>query len=129
MYYFLFQLINLFYPANNYYETVNQAELSITNHDFVRALSLYDSAFAVQEYPLGQDLYNASLCAIELKDYKKAFSLSLLLANKKVNEEFFLKKSCYSKLRSLPEWPSFINEVKWKQKRLESWTFSNLWVI
>lgn len=109
--YFCASLLTLFNPVNNYYSIINAAEVTLIQGDYSAALKLYDSAFIVQPIPLGQDLYNASLCALRLRDIKKAKDLSLRLGDKGVGPEFFIKNRCYQNIQSDTCWRSFIDQL------------------
>jgi hypothetical protein len=115
MTFFLFLSTVLFGPANNYYSTINAAELDIAGGRYVQAMQRYDTAFAVQPLPLAQDLYNASVCAARLNAREKCLSFCLQLADKGIPPSFFTQKSCYNAIRQSPHWAAFIKEATARQ--------------
>ncbi len=113
MFFFLFLYSMSFNtPQATYYEGINKAELYITRQDYKDALRWYDSAFARQPTGLGQDLYNAALCALETGNEVKALELCRGLAAKGVRPDFFERKACFARLRKSKTWPDFIKAVK-----------------
>lgn len=112
MIFFLFLSTILFGPKNNYYQSVNVAELALAEGNYTKAMQQYDVAFAIQPVPLAQDLYNASLCAIRLNNPEKSLSFCLRLADKGVPPSFFARKSCYSALSKSPHWATFLKEAE-----------------
>lgn len=115
-YLFLLYTLGFTHPAQPYYASINKAEMHLVAGDYERAMQCYDSAFAWQQLPLGQDLYNASLCAVMLKDYARAQLLCLRLSDKGVGLPFFARKACYAPLRKRPDWPAFAGQLEQRQK-------------
>jgi len=56
-----------------HYNFINKAEMAIVDSNYVLAIALYDSAFALKQAPFGSDLYNAAVCASLTKQYEKTF--------------------------------------------------------
>ena len=123
---FLFLSTILFSPENSYYPTINAAELAIADGNYELAMQQYDAAFAVQPIPLAQDLYNASLCAIQLNNPEKSMSLCLQLADKGVPVSFFSKKSSYASIRKNTHWTAFVQEAEERQAAFKERNKDNL---
>lgn len=114
MFFFLFLYsMGFSEPPVTYYAGINKAELCITRQDYKGALLAYDAAFALQPAALGQDLYNAALCALKTGDEIKALQLCRGLAAKGVEPAFFERKACFAGLRKRKVWPDFIKAVKY----------------
>ena len=58
-------------PLYKYYQLVNKAELSVIDSNFKKALQLFEKAFVYKQSPFAVDIYNAAVCAMMLKDYRK----------------------------------------------------------
>jgi hypothetical protein len=83
----------------SYYELTNQAELFICHGQIKRSLDTYKNAFRMSSNHYSLDLYNATLLALKLKDFKTAYQLSMNLAKKGIGEPFFEKKSEFIPLK------------------------------
>lgn len=94
--------------AGFYEQLINKAELSLTAGNYPVALRYYDSAFATRPIPLAQDLYNASLCALAVKQHDKAFNFCQQLAAKGTGAAFFVKKTAYQPLKKDKRWATLI---------------------
>lgn len=91
-----------------YNQLIDKAEMSLIGGNYKIALLCYDSAFAVKQNPFAQDLYNAGLCALAVKQHDKAFSLCFQLAAKGTGAALFLKKAAYAPLKREKKWASLI---------------------
>lgn len=97
-----------FCQINDYHALVNRAELKIIDKDYAAALACYDTAFTRKEFPFAQDLYNASLCALQTGRQSRALAFCYRLADKGIGSAFFLKASVYRPLASGAAWKAFI---------------------
>ena len=84
--------------ARNYFQNINQAELSITQGDYKLAISYYDSAFNSNIF-FAKDIYNSIVCDVKSEHLKLASSKCWVLANKGVGSSFF-KKSIQSSFKN-----------------------------
>jgi len=66
----LYSQSNLKYAE--YYNTINQAELRVVDLNFKEAYNTYKQVFPTFEKRHLQDLYNATLCAIHIGEYRQA---------------------------------------------------------
>ena len=82
----------------SYQHYINKAEVCITKSEFFEASTYYNSAFSLPTMAFAQDIYNASICELELNNYLKTIDYCLMLVDKGALKEFFSKNS-YRKLR------------------------------
>jgi hypothetical protein len=73
----------------DYNVLVNKAELAIVYSDLKQAMHYYDSAFNLRDKPFALDAYNATVCAVRLKQWKLAFRYANTLAELGVGKDFF----------------------------------------
>ncbi len=97
---------------NSYNAFINKAEMALVTNDCNTALIYYDSAMSIRPFALGQDIYNASICALNTGNYRKAFELGYKLAYKGVGPQFFQFKSCFAPIRQQKGWREFIKKVR-----------------
>jgi len=110
------QFAQLSAPACHYFTSINQAELSITDHKYSNALQYYNAAFAKQPTPMGQDLYNAAICAMRAGNNAQAFAWCLQLAEKGVPLTFFEQKASFASLRRDTRWTAFVTDYRSKAR-------------
>lgn len=77
--------------GHTYNALINKAELNITDGRYDQALQNYEAAFADTKIEFTTDLYNASVCAVKLKNTQKVFAFAERLAAKGVGEKFFTR--------------------------------------
>lgn len=75
----------------NYYSLVNSAEIAICDSNYSIAFEHYIKAFDLVEYPFAQDIYNASICSIMMRDFQSTLQLSQRLVLKGCELDFFHK--------------------------------------
>ncbi|MDR3008607.1 MAG: hypothetical protein LBV59_11775 [Sphingobacterium sp.] len=102
----------------SYYALTNKAELFICQGQHQKSLDAYKKAFKINANHYSLDLYNAALLAMDLKDYKTAYQLSMKLAEKGIGDQFFEKKSEFILLKqhSNNDWMKLISVAKNQQK-------------
>jgi hypothetical protein len=86
-----------------YYELINQAELSIADSAIDNALLTYKNAFQILKKPKTKDLYNATLCA-SLTNNPIAFDYLEKLILKGYTLDSLGKQKIIAKLISKPQW-------------------------
>lgn len=98
--------------VKKYHNYVNKAELSTLDGNIMLASAYYDTCFSMPVTHFAQDIYNASICALENGDYRKSVKYCLRLVETGCKKEFFLKKA-YNGLRSNKSyWNHFQNEYE-----------------
>lgn len=86
-----------------YHVLINTAENKITAFEYQEALKVYQEAFK-NDYTFAQDLYNASLCAIQVKDFDATLKFC----------EGLVKRGCTLKFFSTYKFKSFRESAKWE---------------
>lgn len=89
---------------------VNQAELSIIDADYSKAVEYYRQAFGAVPFRFSRDLYNAICCTRFSGDEKLAFDLCRQLAQKGCDTAFFAS-SVFDFLRERQSWEAFRLEI------------------
>jgi hypothetical protein len=92
-----------FSSVYQYYELINQAELSIADSAIDNALLTYKNAFQILKKPKTKDLYNATLCA-SLTNNPIAFDYLEKLILKGYTLDSLGKQKYISKLIGKPQW-------------------------
>lgn len=82
----------------NYNSLINKAEVAICDSNYSAAFEHYREAFDLLEYPFAQDIYNASICSIMMRDFQNTLQLSKRLVLKGCELSFF-HKSIYKEFR------------------------------
>ncbi|WP_293906139.1 hypothetical protein [Sphingobacterium sp. UBA5670] len=101
----------------SYYALTNEAELFICHGQNQTSLDTYKKAFKINTNHYALDLYNAALLALDLEDFKAAYQLSFMLAEKGIGNQFFEKKSefhCLKKYNNR-KWMNLIAVAKNRQ--------------
>ncbi len=57
-----------------YYSSVNQAELAIVDAQYVDALNFYETAFSTNSQPFKKDVYNRAVCEVLVVKFDRAYS-------------------------------------------------------
>jgi len=96
-----------------YYQNIYNAEKEICNHNIERALELYDSTFNIYENLFYYDLYNAALCASQLKKYQELDKILQHLAGYGYDVEF-IGEEIFTQLDSLHnyQYVKILNKLK-----------------
>lgn len=106
---FLSCIFNQSFAQNNnntyteYHVLVNTAENKITALDYQEALKVYHEAFK-NDYTFAQDLYNASLCAMQVKDFDATLKFC----------EGLVKRGCTIKFFSTYKFKPFRESAQWE---------------
>ncbi len=79
-----------------YYSNTNNAELSIVDSNYLKAINYYDSAFASKASPFAIDIYNAAVCAVLLNKNEKCYSLLTKIIDKGYKINNFQKKQVFN---------------------------------
>lgn len=90
-----------------YHEQINKIELQIVDGNYAIAAIKYDSLFKIYPNHFSKDLYNAAVCEIILKNYKKAVEYSeLILINGEdsFDYNFLTKRPAFKKIIKTKEW-------------------------
>ena len=87
----------------DYHNLINTAENKITASQYQEALNVYQSAFQ-NDNPFAQDLYNASLCAMQVKDFDATLKFC----------EGLVKRGCTLKFFSTYKFKPFRESANWK---------------
>jgi hypothetical protein len=99
---------------------VNQAELKIVDSNYKGALACYDKAFKTGGHLFATDLYNASLCAMQLRDSRQAMLLCRELSRRGTGPAFFDRQSVYYGLRRHKDWNKLLEQAaRDKQKIMD----------
>ncbi len=107
--------------AGHYYDSlINQAELKIVDSNYRQSLELYQRAFRQKQYHFAHDLYNASVCAIEIGDLEEGMRLSMELSIKGVGPKFFSQKSIYSSLKRHKDWTKLLAKAAKDKDKIAS---------
>lgn len=93
---------------NVYNGLVDKAEIAFIRGDCKEALLYYDKAFARNQYPFAQDLYNAVVCALHTSKNTRALRWCFLLAGKGTGADFFSKKAIFTPLKKERKWDELI---------------------
>jgi hypothetical protein len=99
-----------------YYPFVRKAEIAITYHSFKEAIANYKQAFSAVEHPFAKDYYNASLSALQLKDFALAGEYVGLLMDKGIDTAFF-RKPVFASLRKHKTWKRLMRTYPERRKR------------
>ena len=96
--------------------------MKIIDNDYQESLKLYYKAFKAVPRGFAQDFYNASMCAIKLKQYDIAFIMLDSLIAKGVKKSFFERAKALEPLKQLKQWNFFITTFdmkyqKWNQDK------------
>ncbi len=95
------------YEQSVYSSHINKAELNFIDKKYQEALVNFSLAFSSKSNVYGKDYYNAALCALRTKDFKKTFEyLDSLCSNgypikkisKNINFETFIKTIYYKQM-------------------------------
>lgn len=101
--------------SNDYESNVNQAELFLLDKKYSDALFFYKGSYAVNDYCLGVDCYNAMLCSLYVDDFDEFTFWAFELANKGINISFFQSK-IFNELKENENWDSFAKNISVKNK-------------
>lgn len=107
--FFLYCIFNQAFAQNNnnthteYHILINTAENKITELKYKEALEVYHEAFK-NDYTFAQDLYNASLCAMQIKDFDATMKFC----------EGLVKRGCTLKFFSTYKFILFRESAQWK---------------
>jgi hypothetical protein len=86
-----------------YHNLINTAENKITEFEYQEALKIYHEAFK-SDYTFAQDLYNASLCAMQVKDFGATLKFC----------ESLVKRGCTFKFFTTYKFKPFRESSHWK---------------
>jgi len=100
----------------NYNSLINQAEVAICDSNYSIAFEHYTKAFDLLEYPFAQDIYNASICSIMIRDFQSTLQLSQRLVLKGCELEFFYKSSYKEFRKDKIKWSLFIKKYPFLRK-------------
>jgi hypothetical protein len=106
---FLSCIFNQVFAQNNnntyteYHVLINEAENKITALEYQEALKVYHEAFK-SDYTFAQDLYNASLCAMQVKDFDATLKFC----------EGLVQRGCTLKFFSTYKFQLFRESAQWK---------------
>jgi tetratricopeptide (TPR) repeat protein len=89
-----------------YYRKVIDAELSLSDKAFDKAVTLYEEAFALAEYAYAKDYFNAMLCYWELGNTEDAFRCADSLVMRGADLAFFGREACDG-MRAHEQWELF----------------------
>lgn len=90
--------------AKKYYHFTNQAELAIIDSAYSKALSNYESAFAVANKGFAKDYYNASICALYVKDKSKTKEYINVLLKKGIDTSYISQQDVFLKFCQSKMW-------------------------
>lgn len=106
-----FLIIMFFYPLqldaqNNwtYAEEINQAEKFVVNGNKNKALEKYINAFQLNDTPFAKDIDNALNCAVDTKNFKKAYELSEMLFKVGCSLDYFRNQESLTSLINSSGW-------------------------
>lgn len=88
---------------SGYYKAMQQAESSIEETGYAKALSVYKNAFSRYPHAFYSDLHNACLCAIKTKDYQTAYQYAKQLVSHGC-ELIYFNDSIFAPLRKSAYW-------------------------
>ncbi len=103
--------------VRDYHVLTNKAELAIVDNDLNSATQYYDSAFALRSKPFAIDAYNASICAIRVKQWEMAFHYANILADIGVGANFFKRNIYYLDLAEQKGWEELLARAEAGLKR------------
>src|SRR5690606_11059710 len=92
-----------------YHNTVNQAELQITENNFKDAAKLYEDAFDKIDKPFGKDLYNAAIVTSIIGDQKKLHDYLQILINN-TEDLSFIESTLLGPYISREKWNEIISQ-------------------
>ena len=72
-----------------YHPYINKAELAIIDQNYRLAFENYERAFLSGQIGFGKDYQNATMCAIEVKEYDRAIEFLEKLVSKGIEKYFF----------------------------------------
>ncbi len=85
----------------SYHPYINQAELAIIDQNYRLAYENYERAFLSGQIGLGRDYQNATMCAIEVKEYDRAIEFLEKLVSKGIEKDFFERnRNLYKELQT-----------------------------
>lgn len=99
-----------------YNKHINRAEIAIIDNRYSDALQSFDSALLFDSVGYAQDLYNASVCALNIGNHEKSFLYCYKLASTGVGRDFFNTKTLYSPLKKHILWDRLLVLAKEKQE-------------
>ena len=102
-----------------YYSEINNAELSITAHDYKMAINYYDTAFKNKQEPFARDIYNQTICYIRNNDFREAITNCFALAEKGTGADFFQNNIVFSPLRQQSQWRQLLKTAELKKAALD----------
>ncbi|MBK7095564.1 MAG: hypothetical protein IPH57_11120 [Saprospiraceae bacterium] len=76
-------------PYKYYYKLINNAELSICDQDYNKAIEQYLYAFKIIDIPFPKDIFNLMLCSIYEEKYKIAAKYGKLMISLGADLKFF----------------------------------------
>ena len=114
--------------GEQYNNFVNEAELSIIDGDYKRALVKYNKGFAETGIEFNIDLYNAAVCAHKENNKEQFFLFADRLADKGVGAELFERKvfEDYSGSRAFLKIKQKAKKVRQKNLKANRKYFSDL---
>ncbi|MCB9354564.1 MAG: hypothetical protein H6575_08350 [Lewinellaceae bacterium] len=106
----------------DYYNLINQAELSICDSDLAKALVLYDSAFQSIEnkIPYYKDVYNALISAIEKNDDTSILKYWDALCKQGLDSAFINGSQKINALRDKTYWRKLENDMNLYHKEKDA---------
>lgn len=107
-----------------YHDLINKAEEEITDRNYQKALNLYSEAFKENVF-FAQDLYNAALCGIMIKDFNSTLKCCEGLAKRGCTLKFF-STNRFLVFRESAQWTAFLEKYPYLQKEYEAIINKNL---
>ena len=114
----IFTFFKVYGQQMNYHQKINNAENLIAEGKIQNALDVYSDALG-NNIVFAQDLYNATLCAVKLKDYDKALTYSEGLIKRGCTLKFFSTKR-FETLRKYHKWGGFVKKYAILKKALDN---------
>ncbi len=102
-----------------YYPTINQAELSIVEKDYAKALEYYEQAFNAVPTPFAKDIYNAAVCATLVNNEKAAFAYLDKLLLKGVSLPYLQRQQAFDTLRTSKQWEKFAKSYPKRRRQFK----------
>lgn len=95
--------------VEEYFVTVNKAELEIVRDNLKTAADYYNAAFKLMEKPFGKDVYNAIIVNSEIGDKSRALDLVGLLVNN-MDDLTFIETNLKGKYFTAEEWKIVVSD-------------------
>ena len=103
-----------------YYKVINEAELSIVNGDYGRALIFYQHVLPNSQKSFIKDFYNAALCAILIKNNKLALRYTKELLQKGLPIDSIETNKYFQPILAFAEWEKIKNQYSLIREKYDS---------